>query len=60
VGIDSKELALAMKNPKVRYLLNRDIILGNQLAITGTPTFVINNKIYTGHIPPEVFKDIIP
>jgi protein-disulfide isomerase/uncharacterized membrane protein len=59
VAIDANELTLAVKHPKVRTILQRDILLGNKLAIAGTPTYVINNDMYTGHIPPEVFKEII-
>ena len=59
IEIDANELARALKHPKVRYLLQRDILAGNKLAITGTPTYIINGEIHTGHIPPEVFNKVI-
>ena len=59
VDIDARELGQALKHPNVRYLLQRDIISGNKLAITGTPTYVISNKIYTGHIPPKIFDKVV-
>ena len=59
VQIDVSELARALNHPNVRYRLQRDILAGNKLAITGTPTYIINDNIYTGHIPPEVFSEVI-
>jgi protein-disulfide isomerase/uncharacterized membrane protein len=59
VDIDTNELAQALNHPKVRYLLQRDILSGNKLAISGTPTYIINDEMYIGHIPPNVFNKVI-
>jgi len=58
-GLDSKELATARYNNKIRRALWLDIKDGLKLKITGTPAYVINGKLYLGEIPADVLKNII-
>ncbi|MDY6905669.1 MAG: vitamin K epoxide reductase family protein [Thermodesulfobacteriota bacterium] len=55
-GIPAKELAIAIRDRKIKQLLRRDIREGMKLEITGTPSYVINGKVYEGIIPPEILK----
>jgi protein-disulfide isomerase/uncharacterized membrane protein len=44
---------------KVRLFLQNEIRQAMKLGITGTPSFVINDKVYTGSIPVEILEDIL-
>jgi protein-disulfide isomerase len=59
VGIDDRELAAAVGHPFYRDRLNLDIRQGMKLRILGTPTYVIDGKVYQGNIPPEVLSGIL-
>lgn len=58
-GLDSKELAAARYDNKIRQALWLDIKAGLKFGITGTPAYVINDKLYLGEIPADVLKNII-
>lgn len=58
-GFSSGELAAAIQHPQIREALLYDIRQGMKLGITGTPTFVINGKIYQGSIPIDTLKEIV-
>ncbi len=58
-GLPSGELAAATRNKQIRNILNNDILQGMKLGITGTPSFVINGKIYQGSIPAKILERIM-
>ena len=58
-GMNRKNLAAAIRSEKIRKILSRDIWEGMKLRITGTPSYVIDGKVYTGNIPADVFKKYI-
>jgi protein-disulfide isomerase len=39
--------------------LNRDIVAGLKLGISGTPSFVIDGKVYDSQIPADILAHII-
>ena len=59
VGIDYEGLGRSINNPAIRLKLQRDIWSGLKLNISGTPAFVINDKVYLAQIPPEIIKDAL-
>ena len=58
-GFSSTELAMATRDTKIHILLRNDIRAGMKLGINGTPSFVINGKVYKGTIPSEIIEEII-
>ena len=58
-GIPSAELVMALSHPAIKQQLDRDILRGMKLRILGTPTFVIQDQVYTGHIPMDVLNPIL-
>jgi uncharacterized membrane protein/predicted DsbA family dithiol-disulfide isomerase len=56
VGLDERKLGRAFQNRKVRYKLKKDILEGIKMGVRGTPSFVIDGKVYQGQIPPEIIK----
>jgi len=59
VGTDFNQLVGGMKDRTNWDRLQNDIISGLKLQITGTPAFVIDEKVYLGQIPPEIIKAAI-
>nr|WP_321467059.1 vitamin K epoxide reductase family protein [uncultured Desulfobulbus sp.] len=53
-GISGGELAAATRHPQIRAALLHEIREGMKLNIIGTPTFVIDGKVYPGAIPTEI------
>ena len=58
-GISSDSFFLALEHPVMRNILQVDIHRGLKLRITGTPSFLINGKVYEGGIPPEILKNVV-
>jgi uncharacterized membrane protein/protein-disulfide isomerase len=58
-GFAPKAFALSLNSRDKRRQLNRDIIDGLKLGITGTPAYQIDGGIYQGYIPPEIIKKIM-
>lgn len=59
VDINYEDLGRSINDPAIRLKLQKDIWDGLKLNITGTPAFVINDKVYLAQIPPEVIKDAL-
>ena len=58
-GLPAQELAEALQDRELREKLSADIRLGMKNAVTVTPSYLVNGKVYQGTIPPEVFKGIV-
>jgi protein-disulfide isomerase len=58
-GLDPLGLAGSLQNPVFRQRLMIDIRSGMKLRILGTPSYLINSKVYEGHIPAEILAPII-
>jgi protein-disulfide isomerase len=54
VGLDPLGLNLALRDPEIIGKLRDDLREGLRLGITGTPTFVIDGKVYQGQLPPDI------
>ena len=57
--IDYSALLGSINDPKSRHQLKLDIWKGMKLRVTGTPSYLIDGKLYQGQIPPEMFKKIL-
>jgi protein-disulfide isomerase/uncharacterized membrane protein len=68
--IDASTLAAALKLDAVALdrcvreqapaRLRADLDDGARLGIRGTPTFVVDGKVYSGRVPPEVVQPFLP
>jgi len=47
-----------MNSDHILKKLENDIRTGLKKNIYGTPSFVIDGNVYTGHIPPNILKQI--
>jgi uncharacterized membrane protein/predicted DsbA family dithiol-disulfide isomerase len=52
-GLETVDLVRALEAPVIRNKLSRDVWQGMKLRILGTPSFVIDGKIYAGNIPAD-------
>lgn len=59
IGMDYRRLAGSLNNRIYRKRLQHDIISGLKLNITGTPAFVIGEKVYLAKIPPEIIEEAL-
>ena len=59
VGMDYIKLAQSIRMPRIRQQLHVDIFDGLKLGITGTPAFLIDGRLYTAQIPPEVLARVL-
>jgi uncharacterized membrane protein len=57
-GFDVRKFAAAVRNPYYRQQLKRDIHQAIQLGIDATPGYLINGKVYVGHIPVDILISI--
>jgi len=58
-GLDYPQLLSSTIDPKTLHQLKVDIWQGMKLRMTGTPSFLIDGKVYQGQIPPEIFKKVL-
>jgi protein-disulfide isomerase len=59
LGIDETKFLTCLSKPATGQLLNTQLNRGVQLGVSGTPTFVINNKLVVGAQPTAIFDEII-
>ncbi len=59
LGLDKYEIARAINMRGIRYQLHSDIRAGNEIGITGTPAYIVDGKLYKGHLPAEILKKIM-
>ncbi len=59
LGLDSVQFESCMSSQETINKINEDIAEGNNLAISGTPTFFINDQKLSGALPFEDFKTVI-
>lgn len=58
-GYSIEELKSAVVSSKYRKILQFDILTGAKMRITGTPTYLIEGKLYKGFIPKDIFQKIL-
>lgn len=58
-GMDPRLLSAALQHKPYQQQLLRDIRDGMKLGIVGTPSYVVNGRVYEGSIPVEVLKPLL-
>jgi protein-disulfide isomerase len=59
VGLDGKKLLVDMNDPAVAAAINTNLTLGNNLNITGTPAFVIGDKLVPGALDLDDLRKLV-
>jgi len=58
IGLDFEKLSRSLLRNDFSNKLHRDIMDGLKLGVSGTPTFLIDGKLYSGRIPPEILLQV--
>jgi uncharacterized membrane protein/protein-disulfide isomerase len=58
-SLDSKGMARAIYSPEIRQRLKIDIWTALKRRMTGTPSYLIDGKVYHGQLPPEILKKFL-
>ena len=53
-----EELSWALDQKAIRLHLKKDIAMGVKAGVTGTPSYIIKDKLYLGIIPPDLLSAI--
>ena len=56
--LDPILLKQEMYSKETLHILEKDIRMGLKNRIIGTPSYIIDVKMYAGHLPPEILKKI--
>jgi protein-disulfide isomerase len=56
-GIAFDDIRQVFQDKQLRQKLKQDIQAGLDYKLTGTPGFVINETVYMGQIPADVFRE---
>jgi len=59
IGLDVNAFDRCLASGKFKAVVQRDLIDGAQLGVTGTPTFFINGREISGNQPLEAFGAIL-
>ncbi len=57
--LDLKSAKTGIHKPEIRQKLQQDILSGLKINISGTPSYVINDRVYMGQIPSDILNPII-
>jgi protein-disulfide isomerase len=56
VGLDIEKLANDMEAPEIRAMIDANLALANALNINGTPTFIVEERMFRGTIEPDAMR----
>ncbi len=59
LGLEAAPILAAMNSDEVAAILNANRVLGQQLQINGTPTFVVQNEMLRGYVPFDQMQQIV-
>ncbi len=59
LGLDATPILAAMNSDEVAAILNANRVLGQQLQINGTPTFVVQDEMLRGYVPLDQMQQIV-
>jgi protein-disulfide isomerase len=59
LGFEPQPIMDRMKAPEVQAVIQENYALAEQMEITGTPAFVLQNSVMRGYAPLEVMQDFV-
>lgn len=59
LGLDTQAFDQCLEEGRYRARVEKDLVEGQRLGITGTPTFLINGRPLFGSLPFDRFKKLI-
>jgi len=58
-GVDFEGLAVSLLNRILYYKIQKDILKGIQLGVTGTPAYEIEGQLFQGQIPVKTIMNVL-
>lgn len=58
-GLDTAKAQAALNTPRVEGEIARNLDVGGKLGITGTPSWVIGDRVISGMVPYEVLQEAV-
>jgi protein-disulfide isomerase len=59
LGLDMTKLKTDIESPEIGVRIAANMQLGKDLAINGTPAFIIDDKVYGGYLPLDGMNDAV-
>jgi len=59
IGADSAKMMETIPSPLITQMIQSNRALAQQMAITGTPSFVVNNQMLRGYLPLAQMQQVI-
>ena len=59
VGADSAKMMETLSSPIITQIIQSNRTLGQQMAISGTPTFIVANQMLRGYVPLPQMQQIV-
>jgi protein-disulfide isomerase len=59
IGLDGQTIVAKMSDASVQDQLSKTRQLGENLNVTGTPTFIFNDQIVRGYVPSDAMHEIV-
>jgi protein-disulfide isomerase len=59
LGLDAAEVLARMDSPEVAAVIDANHALGEQMNITGTPTFIVDGTMVRGYVPLDGMRQIV-
>lgn len=59
LGLDAAPILAAMADPEIDKIISSNHLLAASMEISGTPTFVLGNKLLRGYVPQEELQALL-
>lgn len=59
VGLDEKTTEADMASADLKAQVNRNLELGRALGLTGTPSYIVGNRIFSGAVGLDRLKEAV-
>ena len=59
LGLDPAPILARMEGPEVTAVIEENRALGNLMQISGTPTFVLDDRMLRGYAPLATMQDLV-
>ena len=59
LALNTNGFIRSIRNPEIRRYLSRDIRDGLRIGVTGTPSYLIDGKLYVSNIPSSVLSRVM-
>ena len=59
LGLDYKKIKKSSESEQVKEIINKNILMANNLQIGGTPAFIINGELVSGFVSKKIMISLL-